>query len=176
MSSSRRARPLLVALVALALAAGCGSGVPPTDWAATVCGTLTPWRATVTGLNRQAQQRLALATTPEQTRTELLTLLTGAKDATEQARARIAGAGEPDVDGGPDAAQQFVASLERVRDSYAHAAAALQAIPTTDPAYYDRVAEVLTMLNQEYAASGVDPAKLNSPDLQKAFAGLSQCQ
>ena len=177
MSWSRRAGAAgAVALLAAALLAGCGGGVSATDWAGRVCSTLGPWRARIAELNQQAQQRLAGAHTPEETRTELMSLFTGAQTATEQARSAVAAAGEPGVDGGADVAHRFVDSLQRARDAYAHAATALQAIPVSDPAYYDRVAEVLTTLTQEYDRSAVDTAALRSPDLEAAFRGLSQCQ
>jgi hypothetical protein len=167
---------LLLTVVAATTAACGGGGVPPNDWAANVCGTLGPWRARIADLNGQAQQRLAAAKTPEQTRTELLALLTGAQAATDQARASVAAAGDPDVDGGADAAHRFVASLETARDAYGHAVTAVSAIPTTDPAYYDKVAAVLTTLSTEYQRSTLDPAALGSPDLQAAFAGQAKCQ
>jgi hypothetical protein len=152
------------------------TGVSATDWAATVCTTLTPWRAKIAELNLDAKQRLAAARTPEQTRTELVALFTGAETATESARSTIAAAGIPAVAGGDEVARRFVASLQQARDAYAHAVAAIQAIAATDPAFYDRVADVLSTLTQEYDRSGVDTTALNSPDLTAAFAGLSQCQ
>ncbi len=179
-TAQQPARILLWALVGLIALGACShasaAGVPAKDWAATVCTTLAPWRAKIAELNQQAQQQLSAATTPEQTRTGLLALFTGAQTATENARSAIAAAGTPAVDGGADVAQRFLTSLVQARDAYAHAATNLQAIPTTDPAYYDRVADLLTTLDQEYSRSAVDTTALNSPDLQAAFAGLSQCQ
>jgi hypothetical protein len=167
----------ILGLVVTLLLAGCGpSAVSATDWAAKVCSTLTPWRAQITGLNQQAQQKLATASTPEQTRTQLVALLSGAQAATENARAAVAAAGTPDVDGGDVVAQRFVTALQKVRDAYAHALTALNAISTTDPAYYDKVADVLTALDNEYAQSGVDTSSLNSPDLQAAFQEQTACQ
>jgi hypothetical protein len=175
-------RRLLVAVALLAVLTGCGgpakaSSAPSAgDWAATVCTTLAPWRAAIAQLNHDAQVRLAAATTPEQTRNELLTLFTGGQDATEHARAAIVAAGAPDVPGGAEVAHRFVVSLEQVRDAYAHAATALQAIPIAAHGYYDQVAAVMTTLTDEYNRSAVDVSTLNSPELRAAFTGQSKCQ
>ena len=88
------------ALVALVLAAvvltGCGGGgVPHRTWVTSVCQALTPWRDRITALNGQAATQMKSATTPAQTRANLLSLLDGARQATEDARARVAAAGVP---------------------------------------------------------------------------------
>lgn len=165
----------LAGVLALVVA-GCGRSVPAPQWAAKACSTLIPWRGQITDLNHQAQQRLATATTPDQTRDQLVALLDGAEQATEAARASLAAAGAPDIDGGADLAGRIVGALERIRDAYARALAALRAIPTSAATYYDQVAAVLTALTQEYERTAVDPSALASPDMQAAFAGQAQCQ
>lgn len=171
---ARFAAPLLAVLV---LTAACGhSGVPASTWAASVCTTLTPWRAKIADLNQQAQQQLARASTPEQARTELMALLSGARDATENARSQLVAAGTPDVSGGEAVATRFQTALVQVRDAYAHALTAVTALVAADPAFYDRVADVLNTLTAEYDRSGVDTSSLSSPDLEAAFAGQSKCR
>jgi hypothetical protein len=176
------ARRLLLSAALLTALAGCGgparasAGPSAVDWAAQVCTTLGPWRMAIVQLNHDAQARLAAATTPGQTRTELLTLFTGGQDATERARAAIVAAGVPDVAGGAELAQRFVASLAQVRDAYTHAATSLRAIPTAAASYYDQVAAVITTLTQEYDHSAVDLSTLSSPQLRAAFLAQDKCQ
>jgi hypothetical protein len=120
---------------------------------------------------------MSTATTPTQTRDNLLTLLTGGQDASETARAAVAGAGVPAVDGGAQVAQRFVDTLARARDAYAHARTDLQGLSTIDAAaFYDGVESVLSRLQTEYAASGIDTTNLDSPELRKAFDGAEQCR
>jgi hypothetical protein len=171
---ARFAAPLLAVLV---LTAACGhSSVPASTWAANVCSTLTPWRAKIANLNQQAQQQLAQASTPEQARTELIALLGGARDATENARAQLVAVGTPDVDRGDAVATRFQTALVQVRDAYAHALTAVTALAPADADFYDRVADVLSTLTAEYDRSGVDTSSLSSPDLVAAFAGQSKCR
>src|SRR5579859_1272665 len=96
-------RRALTPLVLLALAlAGCGgpSAVPHRTWVTSICQALGPWRDQLTALNAKTQQSLSTATTPAQTRDRLLGLLDGARQASEDARAKVAGAGVPDVTDG----------------------------------------------------------------------------
>jgi hypothetical protein len=165
-----------VAACLLALA-GCSSGPSADEWAAEVCGALAPWRTTIADLNRQAATQMAGATTSAQTRDNLIALVGGARQASERARAAIAAAGVPDVEGGDAVAHGFEASLAGTRDAYAQAEADLAALPTTDDtAFYDGVSAVLTRLTDQYGAHGVDLAGLDSPELRQAFDGVAECR
>jgi hypothetical protein len=165
------------AALLLASLAACGSAVPADEWAGGVCGALVPWRTQISDLNAQAQRQMSVTSTPEQTRENLLALLAGAETASETARAAVANAGTPDVDGGDRVAHQFTASLARTRDAYARARADLQALPTHDArAFYDGVVVVMTKLTAEYAKAGVDTARLESSELREAFDSIEQCR
>jgi hypothetical protein len=164
------------ALVLVGVAA-CTGGVAPSRWADQVCGALIPWRTTVAQLNGEAQQKVAAATTPAQTRDGLVELLSGAQTASETARAAVVAAGTPDVDGGADVANRIAASLAGTRDAYAKAKADLLALPTDDPtSFYRRVATIMDTLQREYAASAVDTNQLNSVELSDAFDKVDRCR
>jgi hypothetical protein len=162
--------------LALSLA-GCGHAPSARQWAAQVCGVLGSWRAQITALNTEAQKQMAQATTPEQTRDHLLTLLAGGERASETARSAVVAAGTPAVSGGAEVAARFAAALEVARDAYAHARTDLQALPTQDAkAFYDGVVSIMTRLADEYAHTAAAPNELDSPDMRAAFDGVDQCR
>lgn len=168
---------LAAALLALLGVLACGSATPANDWARSVCAALAPWRTQITDLNGRAQQQVAAASTPAQTRDGLLELLSGAESATEEAHAAVVAAGTPDVDGGADVARSFALSLQAARDAYARAGADLQALSTADETlFYDGVVALLTRLSDEYARAGVDTSTLDSPELRRAFDEVDECQ
>lgn len=167
---------LLAVLLAVAPVAGCASGVAPRAWARSVCQALAPWRTGIASLTDRAQQQMSSATTPEQAKSNLVTLLTGAQDASETARLRVREAGTPKVDHGAEIAARFVASLAAARDAYAHARASVSALATSPAAdFYSAVADAFRRLNDEYAASAFDPASVGSAELRTAFAEVPEC-
>ena len=168
----------IVAILLIATLAGCGeSKVPPAQWAAKVCAAVGPWRAQIETLNTQAQQQVAGASSPDQVRTSLLSLLSGAAVASENARQAVVAAGIPDVDGGDTVAARFADSLTRAGEAYRHAGSDLAGLPTADPtSFYDGVVAVMNRLQTEYAASALDTSNLDSPALRDAFDGVDQCR
>jgi hypothetical protein len=170
------ATPVLTIALGLA-AAGCSGGSPAVDWATQVCGALAPWRTEITDLNQDALAQVAAATSPEQARAGLLTLLAGAELATDRAHTAVIAAGTPDVAGGAEVAQSFTASLDGVRAAYAQAGADLRALSVDDErAFYDGVVAILTRLTEAYTAAGVDPSTLDSPELRQAFDEVDTCR
>ncbi len=163
-------------LVAL-LVSGCGHpGVPHRTWVTSVCQTLAPWRDRITALNGQAAAQMKTATTPAQTRDNLLRLLDGARQATEDARAAVAAAGVPDVAGGDAIAQRFVAALAAARDAYGKAKDGIQALPDrNESAFYAGVKASMDTLTKEYAQAGVDTGRLASADLRTDFDEVPAC-
>ncbi len=171
-------RPLiaLALLAVLATAAGCSGGPPPRAWAASVCETLTPWRAEIDALTTRAQEQTPHAATPEQAKDNLVHMLEGARDASERARGKVESAGVPEVEGGQAVAAGMIDSLRKIRDAYAKARDTVDGLPTADPpAFYDGVESAMKTLQQEYAASSLDTSKLHSPELQKAFDEVPEC-
>ena len=159
-------RALAPVLLAALVLTGCGGGgVPHRAWTTSVCQTLAPWRDRITALNGQAQ-----------TRASLMSLLDGARQATEDARAKVAAAGVPDVADGPTIAQRFVAALAAARDAYAKAQHGIQALPDrNETAFYAGVKTTMDALNQDYARAGVDTGRLASADLRKDFDEVPAC-
>jgi hypothetical protein len=138
---------------------------------------LTPWRASIDNLTSQAQAAVTSTSTAAQTKDAIVHLLTGAEQASEAARKKVAAAGVPDTDGGDEVARQFITSLTKARDAYAHARTSVQALPTNDAqAFYDALTTVMNTLTQEYAASAVDTSHLDSAALSKAFAEVPTCR
>lgn len=171
------ARPLLASVaVCLVGLAGCSSGPSANEWAESVCGALAPWRTTIADLNQKAATQMATATTSAETRENLSALLSGARQASETARAAVAAAGVPDVEGGEAVAREFEATLAGTRDAYAAAEAELAALPTLDDVlFYDSVEALLARLTNEYGSAGATLSTLSSPELKQAFDGTAAC-
>jgi hypothetical protein len=178
-------RMLAAALLAAALlgTGGCGTPDATTDassgadaWAKSVCLALNPWRAQITDLTKQAQQQMGTAKTPEETKTNLVTLLTGAERSSEDARKKVADAGVPPVPEGQKIADRFTASLAKARDAYGRARESVDALPTGDAKrFYDGVKTAFTKLGDEYAASAIDTRDIGSTELQRAFDETAEC-
>jgi hypothetical protein len=155
----------------------CGAGPSPTVWAASVCTTLTPWRAEIGKLTSSTQQQMTAKTTPAQAKENLVRLLAGAEAASEKARLQVEKAGVPDVDRGDSVARGFVTSLTSVRDAYGNAKRGIEQLDAgRGGSFYDGVETVLKTLNTEYSRSGLDTDSLNSPELQKAFDEVPECR
>ena len=171
-------RALVPVVLAALVVAGCGggSGVPHRTWVTSVCQTLSPWRDRITALNGQAADQMKTAKTPGQTRDNLLRLLDGARQATEDARAKVAAAGVPDVPDGSAIEQRFVAALAAARDAYAKARHGIEALPDkNETAFYAGVKTTMDGLTKDYAQAGVDTGKLASADLRKDFDEVPAC-
>ena len=172
-------RPVtLVMLVVLAVLLGaCASKPSAAAWAASVCDALAPWRAEIGTLTGRAQQQMTAKTTPAQAKENLVRLLGGAQTASETARAKVAKAGVPDVDGGDKVAAGFLASLSAIRDAYGRARDGVDRLDAEPAdAFYAGVAEVLKTLNEEYGRSALDTSKLSSPGLRRAFDEVPECR
>jgi hypothetical protein len=153
-----------------------GRTVEARSWTTSVCRTLAPWRRQITSLNQEAARAMSSATTPQQTRDNLIRLLSGARQASEETRAKIGAAGVPAVPGGDRVASRFEAALAGMRDAYGRALAAVQAIPTGDAkAFYDRVASTLETLNKEYTQASINSDDLGSDVLRKEFDEVPEC-
>jgi len=170
-------RGWLAALTAAAVLLGaCAGGPAPGAWAASVCEALAPWRAEIGNLTARTQQQMTAETTPAQARENLVRLFGGAQQASEQARAEVERAGVPDVDGGDAVVRRFMASLAAVRDAYAKARDAIAGLDTGHAErFYDGVAEVVDVLNQEYGRSALDTTNLESRELKQAFDEVPEC-
>jgi len=163
-------------LVALVLS-GCGDGaVPHRTWVARVCHSLGPWRDRITALNTQAAAQMKAAKTPAQTRDNLVRLLDGARQATEDARAKVAASGVPDVPDGPAIAGRFVSALAAARDAYGNARQRVQALSQRDESgFYTGVKSTMDTLTKDFAQAGVDTGRLASAQLRRDFDEVPEC-
>ena len=175
MCSLRRVGAVLAAVVVLL--AGCSRGVAPEEWASRVCQALAPWTEEIATLTQDAQAEMAKATTPEEAKRSIVTLLRGAEEASEEARRGVEEAGIPAVDDGERIAEEFVAALEAARDAYGSAREAVEQLPTNDAdAFYDGVVDAMAQLTEDYNDSAVDTSDLSSDELQQAFDEVPECQ
>ncbi|WP_426509302.1 hypothetical protein ACPPVO_01160 [Dactylosporangium sp. McL0621] len=173
----RVVRLLAATLVVLAIGACGQDGVEPKRWAKQVCVALSPWRAEIADLTAKAQQQLQAATTPSQTKTNIVDLLSGAEASSERARAGVNGAGVPRVDGGQKVAEQFTASLAKARDAYGNAKRTVSGLPTDSAkTFYGEVGKAFVTLKDDYERSAIDPAHVGPADLQKAFDEVPECK
>jgi len=170
----------LVAAIAIAAAlSACGgaTGVEPKAWAKSVCTALRPWRDEIGALTKQVQQQMASATTPVQTKQNLLTLVTGAQTASDTALTKLKAAGTPAVEQGDRIAVQFANAVNGVRDAYAHARTAIEALNTGDAkAFYTAVAATFHTLDHEVSGSDLDTNKVGSVELRHAFDEVPECR
>jgi hypothetical protein len=175
-------RPAVAVLFVTVLLSACstdaGAGTPsgPDAWAKSVCLALNPWRTQIADLTKQAQQQMGSAKTPDQTKTNLVTLLSGAQRSSEDARRKVADAGVPQVPEGPRIAERFTTSLAKARDAYGRARVTVDALQTGDPKrFYDGVHAAFAKLGDEYAASAIDTSDIGSTELQRAFDETAEC-
>lgn len=159
------------------LAAACGGGPAPRAWAASVCEALAPWRSEINNLTRATQQQMTAQTTPAQARENLVRLMAGAEQASENARRAVQEAGVPDVDHGDVVSREFIASLTAVRDAYGKARETIEALAIGQPGpFYDGVQAAVETLNTEYDASSLDTSRLDSVELKQAFDEVPECR
>lgn len=178
----RAVRIFLTITVIMVATAACGDdksagrgSVAAATWAGAVCSALGPWRTEIDSLMTKAQQRMDSASNAAQAKTGLLELLGGAENASEQARAKVAAAGEPDAENGKKAAAEFTDTLRRTRDAYGKAKEAVTALPTANSTqFYDGVTEAFGQLDKDYGALDLD--KVKSPELKKAFDEVEACK
>ena len=176
----RPARPLIVLLLLVALPASlgaCSGGTGPRTWAAAVCTALAPWRAEISTLTDRTQQQMTAETSPAQAKENLVRLFGGAEAASEKARAGVARAGVPDVDGGDEVARSFTGALTGMRDAYGRARAGVEGLATSpQKAFYDQVGVVVQKLTQDYEKSSLDTGRLSSVELKQAFDEVPECR
>lgn len=174
----RGARVVALAVVlTLAVAACGGSGVPPQEWASRVCQALGPWTEEIGSLTDDTQAQMGQAQTPKQAKEAIVSLLSGAEQASEDARKGVEIAGIPDVEDGEKIAKQFTDALTGAGNSYRKARKAVEKLSVKDAGdFYDGVVTVMDRLNTDYSQTGVDTDKLSSEELQEAFDESPDCQ
>src|SRR5882762_3716321 len=134
----------LAPFLCLVVLAACGSDrVPADEWASKVCQAVKPWSTSINSAVSAAQQKITSGSSPAQTKTDLLTLYRGAREASNRALTQVKAAGIPDADNGAQVAQQFTAALTTARNAFANAATRTAALSTSDKnAFYAAVVAV----------------------------------
>ncbi|ADD40213.1 hypothetical protein [Stackebrandtia nassauensis] len=163
---------LLVAALALS---GCGSQVDAEEWAADVCAALEPWKTGIEDLTAEANAAMDPESSPTQAKKDLLKLLAGAADISEDARAGIEAAGVPDIADGERMAKRFTESLAATRDAYRTAHDRIEKLDAGKGDFYDEVAAAMKQLAKDYDAVP-QVAELDSEELKNAFEAVKQCQ
>ena len=165
------------ATLALGLAA-CGSdGVPPKEWAKSVCLAVKPWSTQIEASVTQARTKITAGANPVQTKTELVTLFRGAEKASSDAIAKVKKAGVPAADKGAEVAAQFGEALEAAKANFGRAASRVEALPTTDrAAFFNGVVTVGDQLSKDNNASSAKLSDVSSKDLEKAFNDVPECR
>ncbi|MGH3647442.1 MAG: hypothetical protein ACRDTM_09735 [Micromonosporaceae bacterium] len=176
MRSLRRAAALLFVLAVLVT--GCGyDGVEPREWASRVCQALAPWGEEIASLTRDTQKQMASATSPKQAKQNIVGLLKGAEQASEDARKGVEVAGVPAVEDGERIAQEFLDALTAARDAYGTARKSVEQLSTDDAdTFYDGVVDAMDQLSKDYSTSELDTDKVSSEELQDAFDEAPECQ
>ncbi len=168
-------RKAMFASAMVCVLSGCGGGGPSAqEWANDVCTSLGPWAGQISDLTDQANDAMSPQSSPAAAQEEMVTLLSGAADATETARKGVADAGIPDVDSGEAIAERFSDSLTATRDAYRDARDGVESLDPKQDGFYDDVSQIMTQLDKDYQ-NVPQVASLNSDELRDAFAQLPDC-
>jgi multimeric flavodoxin WrbA len=104
-------------------------------------------------------------------------LFRGAKQASDDAVAKVKKAGVPVADNGKQVADQFVGALSAAGDNFGRAAEGVQTLPTTDrTAFYHGVVKVGDQLSKDNNKSSTQLSTVRSKDLEKAFDKVPECR
>jgi hypothetical protein len=171
-------RPAAAAAALTFALAGCGSdGVEPEKWARSVCVAVKPWSSQIDASVTQARTKITNATDPVQTKAELVALFRGAKQASDDAVAKVKKAGVPAADNGKKVADQFVGALSAAGSNFGRAADGVETLPTTDrAAFYSGVVKVGDQLSRDNNKSSTQLSTVRSKDLEKAFDKVPECR
>ena len=183
--------PILVLLAAAALVAGCGGdgddgnggseGVPPSEWAQTVCGALSDWQASLQEKSQSLSGTVLEAETPQAAKDQIGEFLGDVLADTEAMIDTVEGAGEPAVDEGDRIAEDFRARLEEMRTAFEDARQRVEDVPTDDPqAFQQELTEIGGELQTQGEAIGnrldeIDE-RYDADELSEAFDDTPACR
>jgi hypothetical protein len=179
--------PILALAVTLGLAAaGCGGGdepegVPPSEWAASVCGALATWQTTLEQGARDLTRDVLQAQDPEQSKEQIGAFLDEVIAETDTVIGAVDEAGAPAVDQGEQVAADFKAGLEQIRSAFAGAGEQIEEAPTDDPAAFQQQLGAIGQQLQTQGQSigdtlGRIDEKYDSDELGEAFDENEQCR
>lgn len=178
--------PILALLAAVALAAGCGGGeetpegVPPADWAQSVCGALSNWQGSLQEQSQGLTSDVLEAKNPRAAKQQISDFLSDVIVETETMIGEVSSAGQPAVDEGGAIAEDFNDGLEQMRSAFKDAASDVEAVPTDDPQAFQ---EQLTQIGEDLQTQGqaigdtlgeIDE-KYDAEELSDAFDDTPAC-
>jgi hypothetical protein len=179
--------PILALLAAVALAAGCGGGeetpegVPPADWAQSVCGALSDWQTSLLEQSQGLTSEVLEAKNPQAAKQQIGDFLGDVIADTEIMVGIVEDSGVPAVEEGGQVAADFRAGLNRMRSAFQDAQQRVESVPTDDPeAFQEQLARIGADLQTQGKAIGdtlseVDE-KYDAEELSQAFDNTPQCQ
>jgi len=179
--------PILSPLAALALAAGCGGGedtpegIPPADWAQSVCGALADWQTSLQEQSQGLTSQVLEAKNPQAAKQQISAFLDQVIVETETMISTVGAAGQPAVDEGDQIVEDFNNGLVRMRRAFEDAATQVQSVPTDDPqAFQQELTQIGEGLQTQGQAIGdtlgeIDD-KYDAEELSRAFEDTPQCQ
>lgn len=180
--------PAFLAAAALAVAAGCGgggssevSGVPPNEWAGSVCGALETWQTSLQSEAEGLTQAVLQAQSPKAAKQQLGDFLDKVLAETDTMISSVSEAGQPAVNQGEQVANDFRAGVERMRTAFSHAKVKVAQVPTDDPQAFQ---QQLTQIGQELQTQGQSigstlgnlDEKYDAPELGRAFDENKSCK
>lgn len=180
--------PILALLAAAAFAvAGCGGGsstpegVPPSDWAQSVCGALADWQASLQEQSQGLSSAVLQAKSPKAAKEQIGVFLNDVIAETDTMIGAVSAAGEPAVDQGGQIVEDFHNGLVRMQSAFKDAASDVQSVPTDDPqAFQQQLTEIGTELQTQGQAIGdtlgqIDE-KYDAAELNQAFEETPACK
>lgn len=179
--------PILVLLAAVGLAAGCGGGsdtpegVPPADWAQSVCGALTDWQTSLQEQSQGLTSDVLEAKDPQAAKQQISDFLDQVIAETETMIGAVDSAGRPAVEEGGAIAEDFNDGLERMRSAFENAASQVESVPTDDPqAFQQQLTQIGEDLQTQGQAIGdtlgeIDE-KYDADELSQGFDDTPECQ
>jgi type IV pilus biogenesis protein CpaD/CtpE len=180
--------PLAALVVVAALAAsGCGGGgssavgTPPDQYAAGVCGAISDWQKELQSSISTMSSKLSASSTPDEVKGKLVEFMEAATKSTESMLSKVKAAGPPAIDDGAKLQSDLEAGLTKAKNAFAQARDKAKALPTDDPAAFQREATALgTTLTEQGSAieatfKGLS-TKYDSKDLNQAFDEEPACK
>jgi len=179
-----RVRRTVIACAALSVALGAGScgNLPgakaePKAWAKDVCGAIVPWSTDMTKTLGDFQDDIDENADPAKVKADLDKALGASVTSTDKAIKGVDDAGVPDVSNGEKVAKDFRGSLVETKSAFEKARKGVQALATGDkPAFFEKLAGVMTQLGKDVSRSGKKLDKISSPELDKAFDSEPACK
>jgi hypothetical protein len=179
--------PILSLVGAVALAAGCGGGedtqegIPPADWAQSVCGALSDWQTSLQDQSQGLTSEVLEARSPQAAKEQISAFLDEVIAETETMIGIVRATGQPAVDEGGQIVEDFNNGLERMRSAFEDAATQVESVPTDDPqAFQEELTEIGEDLQTQGQAIGDTLSKIDekyeAEELSQAFEDTPECE